>query len=45
MTDAWWRGEDSLVALYRGVAVGMNAPACGEAHVHGGLDEWGLHGG
>ncbi|MFC8795440.1 hypothetical protein [Streptomyces cinereoruber] len=45
MTDTWWRGEDSLVALYRGVAVGMNAPACGEAHVYGGLDEWGLHGG
>ncbi len=44
-TDAWWRGEDSLIAVYRGEAVGLNAPQCLEAHVYGGLDEWGLHGG
>lgn len=45
VTDTWWRGEDSLVALYRGEAVGLDAPQCLEAHVYGGLDEWGLHGG
>ncbi|MEU9087356.1 hypothetical protein [Streptomyces sp. NPDC048357] len=45
VTDAWWRGEDTLIAVYRGEAVGLNAPQCLEAHVYGGLDEWGLHGG
>ncbi|MFB7420698.1 hypothetical protein ACFC18_38875 [Streptomyces sp. NPDC056121] len=45
VTDMWWRGKDSLIALYRGEAVGMDAPRCLEAHVYGGLDEWGLHGG
>ncbi|MFI6448493.1 hypothetical protein [Kitasatospora sp. NPDC050543] len=45
LTDTWWRGRDSLVALYRGEAVGLDAPQCLEAHVYGGLDEWGLHGG
>ncbi|MGE7386426.1 hypothetical protein ACQKM2_13215 [Streptomyces sp. NPDC004126] len=39
VTDSWWRGEDSLVAVYRGEAVGFNAPWCLEAHVYGGLDE------
>ncbi|MFH7594734.1 hypothetical protein WDV06_06440 [Streptomyces racemochromogenes] len=45
VTDAWWRGKDSLVALYRGEAVGLDAPQCLEAHIYGGLDAWGLHGG
>ncbi|WP_418961266.1 hypothetical protein [Streptomyces tritici] len=45
VTDTWWRGEDSLIALYRGEAVAMDAPGCLEAHVYGGLDEWGLRGG
>ncbi|MEW2418131.1 hypothetical protein AB0953_31175 [Streptomyces sp. NPDC046866] len=45
VTDTWWRGKDSLIALYRGEAVGLEAPQCLEAHVYGGLDEWGLHGG
>ncbi|WP_093501350.1 hypothetical protein [Streptomyces sp. Ag109_O5-10] len=45
VTDTWWRGKDSLIALYRGEAVGMDAPRCLEAHVYGGLDGWGLHGG
>ncbi|WP_066953614.1 hypothetical protein [Streptomyces lushanensis] len=45
LTDTWWRGKDSLIALYRGEAVGMDAPGCLEAHVYGGLDKWGLHGG
>nr|WSW69741.1 hypothetical protein OG461_28065 [Streptomyces sp. NBC_00995] len=45
VTDAWWRGADSLVAVYRGESVLLDAPQCLEAHVYGGLDEWGLHGG
>ncbi|MBW5483519.1 hypothetical protein GPJ59_16910 [Streptomyces bambusae] len=45
LTDTWWRGKDSLIALYRGEAIGFDAPQCLEAHVYGGLDEWGLHGG
>lgn len=45
VTDTWWRGKDSLIALYRGEAIGMNAPQRLEAHVYGGLDKWGLHGG
>ncbi|MGW2554492.1 hypothetical protein [Streptomyces sp. NPDC001635] len=43
--NTWWRGKDSLIALYRGEAVGLEAPQCLEAHVYGGLDAWGLHGG
>ena len=45
MADTWWRGKDSLIALYRGEAVGLDAPQCPEAHPYGSLDEWGLHGG
>nr|WSX54171.1 hypothetical protein OG409_37835 [Streptomyces sp. NBC_00974] len=45
LADTWWRGQDSLVAIYRGEAVGMDAPQCREAHIYGGLDEWGLRGG
>ncbi|MFE0723534.1 hypothetical protein ACFW4O_11455 [Streptomyces mutabilis] len=45
VTDSWWRGKDSLIAVYRGEAVGLGAPQCLEAHIYGGLDEWGLHGG
>ncbi|MFG2340948.1 hypothetical protein [Streptomyces yangpuensis] len=44
VTDTWWRGNDSLIAVYRGEAVGLDAPQCLEAHIYGGLDEWGLHG-
>ena len=45
VTDNWWRGEDCLIAVYRGEAVGLEAPQVLEAHIYGGLDEWGLHGG
>ncbi|WP_330237557.1 hypothetical protein [Streptomyces sp. NBC_00525] len=45
VTDSWWRGEDSLIAVYRGEAVGLDAPQCLEAHIYAGLDEWGLYGG
>lgn len=44
LSDTWWRGKDSLIALYRGEAIGLDAPQCLEAHVYEGLDEWGLHG-
>lgn len=45
VTDTWWRGRGSLVALYRGEAVGLDAPQCLEAHIYGGLDAGGLRGG
>jgi hypothetical protein len=45
VNDTWWRGKDTLIAVYRGEAVGFDAPRCLEAHIYGGLDEWGLHGG
>lgn len=45
LTDTWWRGRDSLIAFYRGEAIGLDAPQCLEAHVYGGLDDWGLRGG
>ncbi|MFF0435504.1 hypothetical protein ACFYU9_25190 [Streptomyces sp. NPDC004327] len=45
VADTWWRGKDSLIALYRGEAVAMDAPGGLEAHIYGGLDEWGLRGG
>ncbi|MFJ9348334.1 hypothetical protein [Streptomyces sp. NPDC101237] len=37
LTDTWWRNADTLIALYRGEAVAMDAPPCLEAHVYGGL--------
>jgi hypothetical protein len=45
MADTWWRGNDSLVALYTGEAECMSAPACRTALIYSGLDRWGLHGG
>ncbi|WP_405453281.1 hypothetical protein [Streptomyces erythrochromogenes] len=45
LTDNWWRGRGSLIAVYRGEAIALDAPQCLEAHVYDGLDEWGLHGG
>ncbi|MGW4651400.1 hypothetical protein [Kitasatospora sp. NPDC004289] len=45
LTDSWWRGKDSLIALYRGEAVSLDAPQCLEAHVYRGLDRHGLTGG
>ncbi|MFB7708834.1 hypothetical protein [Streptomyces sp. NPDC056105] len=37
--DTWWRGRNSLIAVYRGEAVGLDAPQCLEAHVYSGVDE------
>ncbi|MFF9915575.1 hypothetical protein [Streptomyces sp. NPDC013457] len=44
LADTWWRGTDSLVAVYRGEAEVMDAPQCLTATVYAGLDEWGLRG-
>jgi hypothetical protein len=44
LADTWWRGPDSLVAVYRGEAECMSAPVCRTAFVYTGLDRWGLHG-
>lgn len=45
LTDSWWRGKNSLIAVCRGEAVGLDAPQCLEAHIYGGLDDRSLHGG
>ncbi|MFD3661486.1 hypothetical protein ACFWVF_12975 [Streptomyces sp. NPDC058659] len=44
LADTWWRGKDSLIAVYRGEASGFDAPHCLRAHIYGGLDAWGLNG-
>ncbi len=44
LADTWWRGGDSLIAIYRGEAEVMDAPQCLTATVYAGLDEWGLRG-
>lgn len=44
LADTWWRGSDSLIAVYRGEAEVMDAPRCATATVYAGLDEWGLRG-
>ncbi|WP_328978010.1 hypothetical protein [Streptomyces canus] len=45
MTDNWWRGNDSLVALYAGEAESLSAPSCRTMLIYSGLDDWGLYGG
>lgn len=45
ITDNWWRGADSLVAVYRGEAECLAEPRCRTAHIYSGLDDWGLRGG
>jgi hypothetical protein len=45
LADTWWRGGDSLVAVYSGESVCMGAPAFPTAWIYSGLNEWGLHGG
>ncbi|WP_328743910.1 hypothetical protein OHT57_01115 [Streptomyces sp. NBC_00285] len=44
LADTWWRGKDSLIAVYRGEASGFDAPHCLRAYIYGGLDAWGLGG-
>ena len=45
LADTWWRGADSLVAVYSGESTCMGAPAFRTAWIYSGLDEWGLRGG
>ncbi|MEV6313489.1 hypothetical protein AB0M10_33480 [Streptomyces sp. NPDC051840] len=44
LADTWWRGTDSLIAVYRGEAEIMDAPRCQTATIYAGLDSWGLTG-
>ncbi|MEU8465107.1 hypothetical protein [Streptomyces sp. NPDC029003] len=44
LTDTWWRGTDSLIAIYRGEAELMHAPRCRTATIYAGLNEWGQNG-
>ncbi len=45
LADTWWRGTDSLVAIYNGEADCLSAPWSRTALIYSGLDEWGLRGG
>lgn len=45
LADTWWRGSDSLVAIYSGEATSLAFPEGRTAFVYSGLDEWGLRGG
>ncbi|MFG1998844.1 hypothetical protein ACGFNU_06810 [Spirillospora sp. NPDC048911] len=44
LADTWWRGEDSLVAVYNGEAECLSAPDCRAMLIYSGLDTWGLNG-
>ncbi|UWZ50185.1 hypothetical protein Dmats_46485 [Dactylosporangium matsuzakiense] len=43
--DTWWRGTDSLVAIYSGESALLGVPVPRTAWVYAGLDAWELHGG
>ncbi|MFE5682687.1 hypothetical protein [Streptomyces sp. NPDC056512] len=45
IADTWWRGTDSLVAIYTGEARCLSFPRGRTALIYSGLDEWGLYGG
>ncbi|MFE2544117.1 hypothetical protein [Actinacidiphila glaucinigra] len=45
LADTWWRGSDSLVAIYSGEAESLSFPKGRTALIYSGLDEWGLRGG
>ncbi|MFE0730671.1 hypothetical protein ACFW2X_20935 [Streptomyces antibioticus] len=42
LADTWWRGPDSLVALYTEEAAAMSFPRGRTALIYSGFDEWGL---
>lgn len=42
VADRWWRGADSLVAVYSGESEAFGDPGPTAALVYSGLDEWGL---
>ena len=45
LEDNWWRGTDSLVAVYSGEAKLFDSPRGRVAMIYSGLNEWGLYGG
>jgi hypothetical protein len=45
LADTWWRGTDSLVAIYSGESNCLGAPVTRTGLIYSGLDEWGLCGG
>ncbi|MEU8803197.1 hypothetical protein [Spirillospora sp. NPDC048819] len=45
LADTWWRGPESLVALYTGEATALDFPRGRTALIYSGLDDWGLRGG
>ncbi|MFF4402151.1 hypothetical protein [Streptomyces sp. NPDC001480] len=45
LADTWWRGTDSLVAIYSGEAECFSFLRGRTALIYSGLDEWGLLGG
>lgn len=45
LADTWWRGTDTLVAVYRGEADCLDFPRGRTAWIYSGLDWWGLRGG
>lgn len=42
LADSWWRGTDSLIAIYTGEAECLSAPQHRTALIYSGLDKWGL---
>jgi hypothetical protein len=42
IADRWWRGPDSLVAVYHGESQVFGHPGPAAVHVYSGLDKWGL---
>ncbi|MFJ3581738.1 hypothetical protein ACIPPS_05815 [Streptomyces sp. NPDC090127] len=45
LSDTWWRGADSLMAVYAGEAEALSFSRGRTAFIYSGLDEWGLRGG
>ncbi|MGW3159439.1 hypothetical protein [Streptomyces sp. NPDC001089] len=45
LADTWWRGPDSLVALYTGEGTSLDLPRGRVALIYSGLDEWGRRAG
>lgn len=44
LADSWWRGTDSLVAIYKGEAECFGARRFQTAFIYSGLDHLGIHG-
>ncbi|MFE3525331.1 hypothetical protein ACFXOD_27615 [Streptomyces sp. NPDC059161] len=44
ITDNWWRGTPSLLSI-EAKPNASQRPQCRAAHIYGGPDDWGLHGG